>query len=486
MLIRLLASRNVQAWSALTALGAVLATGCDRAGGATQAGLATEQPGAAALDAALSPAAEEIARLTSLRKHGELAAWIDEAIDTNDSAPSSARELIRSEALLASGRPAEAQPAAIQAATLGLRIGDMATTEQALKLWVTARWREQQPLGSADFAALLEQLPNDVDTASVLRFWREALAEKPAFRVTSNVTDATCDVPLASSLPGSLPAELNAIEVQAGGVMLPLVFIDTGAQHTLLTVEAAHSAGVRLGPGSARLVGFGGLDARPGVLDTLQIGELTIHDVPVLVGNSAPLKALKGQMALGTELMHHLRLTIDYPRRKVSVSPASTTPASEASPAIWEIPLWTFPQATLAEATLPDGQKARVLVDTGDRAGTFISARWARRNVPGFHRSNTPIVFKFKRRDLMLGQLELGNQTLVNWPVLDTLPNELERLDLVDVLVGHDVLWPYRLTIDLGQRVLWLEGEAPRRAPPRGREDATEGEAAIGEEQESQ
>ena len=98
MLIRLLASRNVQAWSALTALGAVLATGCDRAGGATQAGLATEQPGAAALDAALSPAAEEIARLTSLRKHGELAAWIDEAIDTNDSAPSSARELIRSEA----------------------------------------------------------------------------------------------------------------------------------------------------------------------------------------------------------------------------------------------------------------------------------------------------------------------------------------------------------------------------------------------------
>jgi hypothetical protein len=54
------------------------------------------------------------------------------------------------------------------------------------------------------------------------------------------------------------------------------------------------------------------------------------------------------------------------------------------------------------------------------------------------------------------------------------------------VLVGHDVLWPYRLTIDLGQRVLRLEGEGPRRAPPRGREDATEGEAAIGEDQESQ
>lgn len=483
---RLLASRNAQAWTALAALGAVLATGCGRAGGATQVGLATEQPSAASEDAALSPAAEEIARLTSLRKRGELAAWIDEAIPTNDSAPSAARELIRSEALLASGRHAEAQPAALQAATLALRMGDTTTAEQALKLWVTARWREQQPLDSAEFAALLGQLPKDADAPSVLRFWRDALADRTAFRVASSASDAACDVPLASSLSGSLPAELNAIEVQAGGATLSLVFIDTGAQHTLITVEAARSAGVRLGAGSARLVGFGGLDARPGVLDTLQIGALTMHDVPVLVGNSAPLKALKGQMALGTELMHHVRLTIDYPRRRVSASPASTTLGGEASPAVWEIPLWTFPQATLAEATLPDGQKARVLVDTGDRAGTFISARWARRNVPGFHRSNTPIVFKFKRRDLMLGQLELGNQTLVNWPVLDTMPGELERLDLVDVLVGHDVLWPYRVTIDLRQRVLRLEGEAPRQAQTSGHVEAIESETATGAEQESE
>jgi hypothetical protein len=315
---------------------------------------------------------------------------------------------------------------------------------------------------------MLERFPPDARGPSVVRFWRDAQRGQAAFQVESD-DPSPGPVPLASSPAGSLPAELNAIEAQAGEATLPLVFIDTGAQHTLMTPAAAQSAGVRIGPGSARLVGFGGLDARPGLLDTLRIGNLTLRNVPVLVGNSAPLVALEGQMSLGTELMHHVRLTIDYPGRGVWAAPAVTTDDARLPPARWEIPLWTFPQAMLAEATLGDGRKARVLVDTGDRAGTFVSARWARRNLPGFHRSNTPIVFKFKRRDLLLELIELGNQTLVNWPVFDTMPNELERLDLVDVLVGHDALWPYRLTIDLPGRVLRLEGEAPRQAFAAGR-----------------
>jgi hypothetical protein len=40
------------------------------------------------------------------------------------------------------------------------------------------------------------------------------------------------------------------------------------------------------------------------------------------------------------------------------------------------------------------------------------------------------------------------------------MPSELDRLDLVDVLVGRDVLEPYRLTIDLRHRVLRLQGPA--------------------------
>lgn len=488
MLTCLPITRSTQASAALVLLCAILTTGCGRAGGATP-GIATEPPSIASDGANAAHDTEtdkRIARLAALRKSGELAAWIDAAIDARDNGPpSAARQLLRAEAYLASGNNIDAQPVALHAAAGALEQGDSAAAEQALKLWVTARWRERQPLDSADFAALLGRLPAEDHTTSVLGFWREALADRPAFRVETSGAESPCDVPLASATPGSLPAELNAIEVQAGGATLPLVFIDTGAQHTLITAEAAQSAGVRIGPGSTRLVGFGGLDARPGVLDTLRIGALTIHDVPVLVGNSAPLKALRGQMSLGTELMHHVRLTIDYPRRRVSASPATMSDKDSASPAAWTIPLWTFPQAILAEATLPDGHKARVLVDTGDRAGTFVSARWARRNLPGFHRSNAPIVFKFKRRDLMLPQMELGNQSLVHWPVLDTMPHELERLDLVDVLMGHDVLWPYRVTVDLRERVLRLEGEAPQQALTGARDEAPRGEKEVGTEQES-
>ena len=38
---------------------------------------------------------------------------------------------------------------------------------------------------------------------------------------------------------------------------------------------------------------------------------------------------------------------------------------------------------------------------------------------------------------------------MANWPVRGTLSPELERLDIVDLLVGHDLLSRYRVEIDL-------------------------------------
>jgi len=66
------------------------------------------------------------------------------------------------------------------------------------------------------------------------------------------------------------------------------------------------------------------------------------------------------------------------------------------------------------------------------------------------------MVFRFKKRNLMLESLELGSQALPPWPVIDTLPSDLDRLNLVDVILGHDVLGPYQLTIDLPGRVQQL------------------------------
>jgi hypothetical protein len=57
---------------------------------------------------------------------------------------------------------------------------------------------------------------------------------------------------------------------------------------------------------------------------------------------------------------------------------------------------------------------------------------------------------------MTLDMLELGSQSLATWPVADTMPADLDRLNQVDVIVGHDLLWPYQLTIDLPRRVLEL------------------------------
>jgi len=412
----------------------------------------------------------ETVRLTALRKQGQLAAHVAAALDALDGPLEVAAEgLVRTEALMAVGQNGAAAQMALATAELAIDRNDFGPGEQALKLWLAAQLRDKQPLASAQATQLLDSLPADDDGAKLLRFWCAELAERTPQRLECATADAELQhgsqVPLAQAPVDSLPAALNAIQVQAGDVTLPLVFIDTGAQHTLITLEAAKAAGVELGPGSTRLVGFGGLEARPGVLPRLQIGQLVVYDVPVMVGNSVQLSALKGQMSIGTELMHHVRFTVDYPGQRVLAAPAATELASDDAPFQWQIPVWTFPQVMLAEARLPTGQSARVLVDTGNRVGTFVSARWARRNLPGYHPATTPVVFKFKRRDLVLEGLELGNQSLDRWPALDTMPGELERLNLVDVLVGRDLLWPFRVTIDVRRRRLLLVGDGPPRSP---------------------
>jgi hypothetical protein len=113
---------------------------------------------------------------------------------------------------------------------------------------------------------------------------------------------------------------------------------------------------------------------------------------------------------------------------------------------------------------------ARVLVDSGDRAGTFVSYRWARRHIPKLQGPGPPLIFRLRKRDISLQSLDVGSLSLSDWPIEDTIPKELDRLNQVDVILGHDLLWPYRLTIDLPARLLELRaGGSPRphdRLPP--------------------
>jgi predicted aspartyl protease len=345
---------------------------------------------------------------------------------------------------------------ALAAAQLAIVGDNLASTGQALKLFAVARFRQRQSLDAPEFDGVLARLAADEPAADLLRFWRSAIAQRIPCRLDAS-TNGASEVQARQSSP----AALCAIEARANGSSLPLVFIDTGAQHSLMTTAAARRAGVTIGKTATQLVGFAGLQAQPAVLETLQLGGLTLHDVPILVGDSVPLLALNGQMTLGTELMHHVCFTVDYPAGRVLVEPANRDRSVARSESNWQIPLWTFSQACLVQGRTAGGAGARTLVDTGNRSGTFVSPRWARQNLPRYQPPGAGLVFKFKQRDLTIESLELGDHSLDDWPVVDMLPGSLERLDLVDLLVGHDLLRSYRVTLDIAARTLLLQGNVP-------------------------
>ncbi len=279
------------------------------------------------------------------------------------------------------------------------------------------------------------------------------------------------ELPLADAPPSSLPFELAAIQVRTNGVDQPLAFLDTGGQHTLMTLDAARAAGVRLGSAGTHLTGFVGLQAQPAVIETLELGSLTLHNVPVLVGDSPPLVAAGGQMSLGTDLMHHVRFTIDYPARRVTAVPAGAPGARARTTAA----VGDSRVDVLAGVPGPRTNHRR-----GAGPGACRHGRSCRdvRFVP----VGTAPPAAIGRPELGDGvplqetqpgswMLKIGSQSLVDWPVLDTIPNELDRLNLVDVMLGHDLLWPYRLMIDLGQRTLQLHpGTESRRRTGRHRD----------------
>jgi predicted aspartyl protease len=456
--------------AALLAVALVGPAGCGRAGDRET----SSQPVSASVEIATTSATtndESLAQVRLLLKQGRFDEFVDAALAAAESrSDSAALQLLKSEALLAVGRSEEAEAAAQSAAALALRDDQLEMSVQGFKLWGIARFRRQQPIDGPFVDEMLASLPPRDPAVEMLRFWRDALAHQVPYRVHVEGDAAGTEVTASRSRSGSVSADLNAIEVRANGVSMPLAFIDTGAQHTLMTVEAARAAGVEYGSSKTLLVGFAKLAARAGVLKKLELGRLTVEDVPVLVGDSTPLLATHGQMALGTELMHHVRLTIDYPHGRVFADRGDEPAFKDIPQGAWQIPLWTFSQLCLAEAQVPPGGAARVLIDTGDWAGTFISARWARRHLPRFERPDSNLIFKMKQRDFSLDELALGNQVLFDWPVNATMPRELERLDVVDILLGHDLLWPYQLTIDMGRRVMVLQSD-PKHQPasPTGR-----------------
>jgi hypothetical protein len=252
---------------------------------------------------------------------------------------------------------------------------------------------------------------------------------------------------------------------------MPLAIVDTGASHTLISRSFAAAAGLELAGPKVAASGSMAFESQTAVLKELAIGPLVLRNVPVNVGDPPPLAMTQAKAALGVDVMQHLRFTIDYPRGRVRVRPAGPRAAPEPpNPAAWDIPLHTYPEHTFAEARLPSGASARTIVDSGNFAATLVWGRWGQENLPGRKKPARDMVdFVRGKPTTEIKGLTLGGRELPPWPAMDMPPMTLAGVDLVDVLMGHDLLSQYVATVDMQGRVLRLaapSGTAPApRAP---------------------
>jgi predicted aspartyl protease len=416
------------------------------------------RPQADKADARPGPRNDDLQRSQDLWKNGRLAEFTSFVLSGSRMADSAEFKLLQVEGLLATGRLDDAEQLAAKVSEGQEAAQDRLTLIRAHKLHLLAQLRQRKALtgcrhtDSETFA--------DDELRSV-RFWQEALQGDSPYQITDeSATLAIQPLPVWSGLASH---EYDSISVDVNGVSMPVAFIDTGAQWTILTTQAAARAGIEPAELSITLTGFSSADARPAVARELALGSLILRNVPVLVADTTPLLEAKGQLTIGLDVLYHLRTTIDPGYCAVTFTDASATsdPEAETSHARWEIPVFNFSTAMLAQGRIGD-ESARVLIDTGNAVGTFVSARWADRVLPQVRNRRPPPTLWFKKRKFELPAFELAGQQIEHWPVVDSLPAELEQLNTVDLVFGRDLYSNYRITIDpQANRLLLDDGSLP-------------------------
>lgn len=415
-----------------------------------------------------------LAGLEYLVKSGDFNRFVEEASKAaKEFSDEPGFRLFGVEALMASGRLREAELAAesLARSEWGLFTGLSDVGAEAVLRWSLARLRQGKSLQSPSMAAAIVSSAKHKDKLAMFQHWRQTLNNKPTYQIDPKSRRSTLPFHKSSVLMNLVPQKMHGITVSVNGVEVPLAIVDTGASHTLLSNAVARKAGLRLSEASRTATGSLNFTARTAVVDELRLGDVVLHDVPVTVGDPPPLVMTKAQAALGVDLMHHVRFTLDYAREQVTVEPArqpdGTPIPDNADKDSWGVPLWTFSDHVLSQIELADGTFARVLIDSGNFAQTLVFPDWAGRNIAG-HTGNkgNMLFYAFSNPISLLKGAKLAGRPLPDWPVMDVPPISLQGIDLFDLLMGHDLLSQHRVTIDMLHRRLRLEqGPKPLASP---------------------
>ncbi len=236
--------------------------------------------------------------------------------------------------------------------------------------------------------------------------------------------------------------------------------VDTGAENTIVSSQTARRLGVTpvtytLSAGVGE-VGLRGLEL--GRINTLELGELKLRNVPVLIKNP-PLRDVptkEGEalspLALGFSMI------IDYGTKRITFGKHLV-----AEPADFELPLRLHRLATV-RGTVDGKHPANFVVDTGGQLISISQATATSLGRPEPERKIKLLVFGSSGWDrdafLMPGvDLAFNDIKYDNFPVpvlnLDT-PSALLGFQLGGI-VGHKFLSKYRVGIDLERSLLRLK-----------------------------
>jgi tetratricopeptide (TPR) repeat protein len=236
--------------------------------------------------------------------------------------------------------------------------------------------------------------------------------------------------------------------------------LDTGAEQTVISRDVARRRGVvpitymqTAGVGD---VGLRGLQV--GRLDRLEVGDLSVRNVPCLIKNP-PLRGLPGRepesfspLALG------LSMRVDYARRELIMTRHLGTDRYDA-----ELPL-RLHRLAMVVGTVNGTHKATFVVDTGGEV-ISISQTTAGLIQPAVPFRRIPLkvygtsgwdkdAFLMPNVDLEFSSIRVNRAPVV---VLDlTAPSALLGFR-VGGIVGHRFLSKYRVSIDLDRSVVGLE-----------------------------
>lgn len=406
--------------------------------------------------------------LEYLQKTGRYQKYTDQSIRLADENPDQEQyQFHKIEALLGMGRLKEAEIAAGKLASRLKTIWPNGTVH-AIELWVTSRLRQGKPLSGDDVPNAIGNHQWDAEELDVFRYWRQQLRGKVPYELQQVDGNPTLQFKKEGVLMGLVPNQMHGIEIKVNGTTVPLAIVDTGASHTLLSTATAQAAGVRIGATNRRASGSLSFTAWPGFVEEMQIGNLIIRNVPVNVGNPPPLVMTKAKAALGIDIMHHIRFTLDYLQNKVHVARASDEPAQPHSPdAVWDIPLWTFSDHCFSRLEFENGTFARALIDSGNFAQTLVWPVWAQDNLLNHPGATSLFVYALSNPRREIAGLKLAGRELPAWPVMDMPPVTLNGIDLLDLLMGHDLLSQYVVTIDMKNRRLRLESPGEKLQPPK-------------------